>query len=431
MPAVEDNLAAEWNARGRAHFKTCSDGLTAHYEHGAPFERGDDPRSAEAAQAVLDAVVALNANGQWQAARARFDPAHEPFIPILRAQGQGLSCVTAVGPDACIFRLGSEHRSGRAVHIEAGRITVLEDLLAIAPSRDHAWFVVVTRDGFHIRQDWADADTAVLPWPVKVRPLETVRISDDGRRIAFADDDLGIWMGDVPSRAWRRFHPTEADIAELKAEDPDDDWSSSMTNCDLSPDGRYLAFGTQDYGHDVHRIDEALTSELWCTICPDIDYPHAACFSDDGRYLALNGCHFYNGVTLCVDVPASRGFIKPDYESDPHTPAIDTSLRIYASTWLPPEATGQDTGAFVLAGLGTMTAVTPAGQVLFSQYFGSSASGIDYCPRTRRLFLGSYSGILHVYDIDRLADPTQTFGYRPRHEVYRWIFWRDYPPFRW
>lgn len=428
-----DDLAGEWNAQGRSHFAQCSEALTAYYESEKPFRWGDDPRPLDKAKAVLSEVITLNEQGEWQSARARFDPAHEPFIPILGEQAQSISCVTVLGPDTCVLRLGTEYQSSNAIHISDGQVTLLDDVLAVAASRNHAWLVVVQSDGFHIKQSWGGEDHAILPWPLNATRLNNLRISDNGCRIAFARDDLGVWLGDVAMGAWRRFHPTDESLEELRLEyeEPDYEWSSSMVHCDLSPNGQYLAFGTQDYGHDVYRIDDGLGDQSWCSVCPDIDYPHNACFSDDGQYLALNGCHFYNGITLSIDVLASQGFIKPDYDPDPHTTAIDHMLRVYASTWLPAEATGLDTGAFVLAGSGVMTAVTPAGTVLFSQYFGSSASSIDYCHRSRRLFLGSYSGILHVFDIDKLATPEQAFGYKPRRELYRWTFWKDYPAFRW
>lgn len=431
-PSVND-IAREWNAQGRAHFAQCSEALTAYYESKEPFQWGEDPRTVDQAKAVLNEVIELNKQGEWQNARTRFDPAHAPFIPTLGEQAQSISCVTILGPDTCVLRLGAEYQSGQAVHIDGGQVTFLEDVLAIAASRDHAWLVVVQSDGFHVKRSWTGDDQAVLPWPVDATRLNNLRISDNGYRIAFAHDDLGIWLGDIALGAWRRFHPTDEYVEELRVEyeEPDYEWSASMVHCDLSPNGQYLAYGTQDYGHDVYRIDDALDGQRWCSVNPDIDYPHDACFSDDSQYLALNGCHFYNGITLSIDVLASYDFIKPDYEPDPHTTTIDQMLRVYASTWLPPEATGLETGAFVLAGSGVMTAVTPAGDVLFSQYFGSSASSIDYCHNSRRLFLGSYSGILHVFDVGRVAAPEQAFGYKPRHELYRWTFWKDFPVFRW
>ncbi|MGN6363885.1 hypothetical protein [Asticcacaulis taihuensis] len=426
-------LARTWNEQGRHFFKTNSENITSYYERGLTFDTTQDPRSVESAKAVLDEVIRFNASGKWQTARQWFDPAHEPFIPMLYDQGQGLTCVTITGPDACALRLGSHYQNGDTVHIENGKITRLADILAIKASRNHEWLLIVKADGFYIRESLHGTDRTTLCWPCDVTRLDELHINDNGNRIAFAHDELGIWLGDGTSGKWRKLHPTAAYIEELKVEFEDDtyEWSASMVHCALSPDGQYIAYGTQDYGHDIDRIDTSLVTSRWASVNPNIDYPHNACFSGDGKYIALNGCHFYNGETLVVDIAASQNLDKADYDPDPRTPAIDRMLRVYASTWLPADATGLNTGAFVLAGLGIMTAVTPDGTVLFSQYFGSSASSIDYCPHSRRLFLGSYSGILHVFDINRQATSEQSYGYRPRHELYRWTFWKDYPPFRW
>ncbi|MFT4074053.1 MAG: hypothetical protein QM647_00885 [Asticcacaulis sp.] len=430
---ADGELALTWNGQGRHFFKSTSEKITAYHEQGLTFDIEPDPRPLDMAKAVLSEVIKLNTNDQWKAARQRFDPAHEPFIPLLQDHGQSLSCVTIIGPDACLLRLGSDYQGGDTILIENGQLTRLTDILAVTTSRNHDWLLVVKADGFHIRRSLQEADMFVLPWPCNAHRLDELHISNHGNRIAFAHDELGIWMGDSTSGIWRKFYPSAAHVEELRTELEDEtyEWSASMVHCALSPDGRYLAYGTQDHGHDIEQVDDTFAVMRWASVNPNIDYPHNACFSDDGHFLALNGCHFYNGETLVVKIPESRNFIKADYDPTPRTPVIDYVLRVYASTWLPADATGLDTGAFVLAGLGIMTAVTPEGKVLFSQYFGSSASSIDYCPRTRRLYLGSYSGILHVFDIDRQAAPEETYGYKPRHELYRWIFWKDYLPFRW
>ncbi|MGC4068454.1 MAG: hypothetical protein QM784_28170 [Polyangiaceae bacterium] len=68
-----------------------------------------------------------------------------------------------------------------------------------------------------------------------------------------------------------------------------------------------------------------------------------------------------------------------------------------------------------------------ARRVLFK--FGSSASGIDYCPKTKTLVLGSYSGFLHFLKPSEL-DPNG-IGFRPLKELKRWCFLKNREPFQW
>ena len=74
---------ADWNRLGRAKaLAVCAD-LQAIIDRDETAPDDDfvgDERSESLADAVLDQVVALNAAGEWQQARALFDPAHKPFV---------------------------------------------------------------------------------------------------------------------------------------------------------------------------------------------------------------------------------------------------------------------------------------------------------------------------------------------------------------
>jgi hypothetical protein len=73
--------------------------------------------------------------------------------------------------------------------------------------------------------------------------------------------------------------------------------------------------------------------------------------------------------------------------------------------------------------------VDPAGHVQSELLFGSSASGMDYCPRTQTLVLGSYSGFLHF--LKPAEVDSEGVGWRPPKELKRWCFLKDLPPLQW
>ena len=121
----------------------------------------------------------------------------------------------------------------------------------------------------------------------------------------------------------------------------------------------------------------------------------------------------------------------PSHVSKPDRDALTTvaspSLRV--NRRLPESAMPDGKDAFALAGLAFLTIVTPTGEVLHELMFGSSASGIDYCPITKTLVLGSDSGFLHFLkptDIDPIG-----LGWRPPKELKRWCFLNDLPPLQW
>jgi hypothetical protein len=170
------------------------------------------------------------------------------------------------------------------------------------------------------------------------------------------------------------------------------------------------------------------------------EYPHYAAFSDDGRHVALNSCHFYNGATVAFDWEGNRGKDLPAYDVSPEAPAIEGSLRVYAGCWLPRDVLDatmggpvESPGAFALAGSGILRVVTISGQLAIVQGFGSSASSLDFCPESRRLAIGGYSGYVHLYDPYQEELPGRIDGVRARRELARWAFWPELPngPIRW
>jgi hypothetical protein len=307
---------------------------------------------------------------------------------------------------------------------------------ACAMSRDREVLLLVTEEGFTTTSSALNGvRMAQLPWPVAPCKLDKVYVANGGESVAFADNRLGVWVGTVAAgeTAWTRLHPSERLIGETRKElkDPEHQWNGSMTHCALSPDGRFIGYGSQDHGHYLDMLGGDGTAKRWATIGHRSEYPHDACFSDDGRFAAFNSCHFYSGVTVGVVVPEIEGAETAPYREDDRVRQLNPYLRVYASTWLPADAIGVEPGGFVLCGLGFATCVTPEGRVVFEQYFGSSASAVDYCPRTRRMIISSYAGFLHVYDIDALELHGRAIGFNPRRELYRWILWKDCRPMRW
>lgn len=170
------------------------------------------------------------------------------------------------------------------------------------------------------------------------------------------------------------------------------------------------------------------------------EYPHYACFSDDGRYVALNSCHFYNGATAAFAWDGNRGLNLAPYEDHPQAPCIDDSLRVYAACAVDRAAMNavshnlaDSAGGFVLAGSGLLKSCGPTGELGFAQGFRSSAGSIDFCPETRQLALSSYSGFVHLYDPYEDELPGRIDGYRARREIARWLMWEHLPagPLRW
>jgi hypothetical protein len=432
-------LIAQWNADGRNYIQRLN-GLIADGHEGreTPKEWPDDVRTLDQAKSVLALIEAAEREGRWQAQNPVADRAYEPFVDMLNEVCQSLRCVCILGRDDLLVCAGTSYMPGKTLHISGGQVVERPDILAAAMTRSHDRLLLVTQEGFSVRSS-LDGDVQVFfPWPESVAPgaLDCVQVSEDGRAIAFVEEENAVWLGqaDGEDTVWTCVYPTADQLDEDDDEDEDEQdgekpgWSDSMMHCALSPDGKFIAYGSQCHGHFIDRIIGTGEVQFWAEIGYHSEYPHYACFSDDSTHAALNSCHFYHGATVGVRLADVEGVETAPYEEDARVKVIDERLRVYAATWLP---LGPEREGFALAGASYLDVVSVEGEVRNTVCFGSSASSIDYCPKTGLLAVASYSGFLHLYDPTQLAQDGSAIGYRPIHEHYRWVFWKDRAPFRW
>ncbi len=459
MSKLED-LAGAWNDAGRTYYAEYSTRLAKFYGEGDRTVDLDmkDPRSEAMGDEVIRAVIALNAEGKGERARELFDPAYSPVFPWIKQSKRSFGFVTILGPDELlVFRGEPWKKDGVTFHLRGGKASPVEDVQGFCRSRNRDHLVFAREAGLEIRDARAGLESppvATLPWPEPsiFRPrgmneaqaaewedetgrlkIEHLAVSDDGKRVVLTCYRQGILLaslhaGDAP---WTLLWPqAEPPFWNDESEAPR---AGDMTHVAISRDGTRLAFGSQDVGHFLAEIGEGGVPKLRFAVNPLSEYPHDACFSDDGRLVALNSCHLYSGATACFDWEAERS-------EDEHVPCIDRGLRVYASCWLDKPVVdaiagkqAKSPGAFALAGNGILRIVSPTGAIGVVQGFGSSAGAIDFCPESKRLALTSYAGFVHVYDPYSEELPGRIDGFRARREVARWVMWEHLPngPIRW
>jgi len=429
MTKTPDELIHQWNADGRRYIRQLN-ALIADDREGRKTPKAKawpkEPRKLEAAEAIMTLAETTDREGRWRRDCPIADRAHEPFVDLLDNVCQNLNSVIILGPDEFLVRPGTTaFLPGPTLHLRGGGVRELPGILGMATSRSHDLLLLAREDGFSVSRGLELPPIRHFPWPDGTLPtsVDCLRLSDDGLTIAFVLDK--VWLGQAGDVApvWTQVHPSDALLAEIAG-----GFSDAMMHCALSPDGRFIAYGSQSYGHFIDRIEGVAAVRRWAKIGYRSEYPHYAWFSDDGASAALNSCHFYNGATLGVRLSEIENVSTEPWEEDEHTTLLDHVLRVYAAVWLP---LGPEKDGFALAGMSYLNIVSSDGTLRSSTHFGSSASSIDYCPKTGIVALGSYAGFLHVYDPNRQAESDQQIGYRPIHEVYRWVLWKDRAPFRW
>lgn len=443
---------SDWNRLGRSVARHNATQLEGFHE-GRIDEPSmqEDTRPPELAEAVLAEVVRLNAEGQGSKARDHFDPAYAPFVAQLQKGGRGLKFCAILGEDEFLVNQGTSHAKRTTWHIKGERITEAETLSGFAWSRNRQHFLAVDTSGrITLSPAYGAVPTdiispltgaAFIPTgmpealreryqpPVDKGSYSHLTVSDDGRKILLCDDERGICLLRKTAADWQPelLYPSiKLGLAEQMADLEDGETFSvhlDMSHSALSPDGRYAAFGTQDDGHYLIDLDTPGGSDLHAKLGYLSEYPHDACFSDDSAFVTFNSCHFYNGVTFASNIAETKGLDTPPYEEHPAQKVVNTYLRVYASAYLPQSMTGEPSGAFLLAGSGIATCVTAEGKVLWELEFGSSAGSVDVCPKTGRILISSYSGMLHLLDPAKRQQPPLAISYKPPLETHRWLFW--------
>ncbi len=447
----------DWNRIGRHKAGLVCTALGAIIDRGedADIDFFEDERTEEFADAVLDEVVSLNEAGQWHEARARFDPAHQPFISHMG--DLGLHAVVILGPERFLVRLGDD-----VLHIDGGQVTQVEGASMFAISRNRRWLVIATGRGLVVSTGFDADPQRTFPWPdgIDVDPatVRSLDIADDGRSLILASDEFGIWF--LNDGGWTLLAPRpgvsddEEDEESECTEGHGDDAMRNLgteacpvyigsyaqlraefggplgldaTHAAVSPDGRYVAYGWQDAtaGHYVDRVTETAIEPLG-RIEARSDYPYHVRFTDDSRQVLSNSRHFSSGVTVCCDVASLERCVD-------EPPSSDEYLRAYGMTLLPGARFERGEPVAWIGGAGwSHAAPLGGGKPVFTHLLGSALRGFDFDPVSGLAAIASASGVLHVVDPFSEADPGRERGYHPRRELFRWIFWETLDePIRW
>ena len=444
---------SKWNEIGRkVSMQDCAELEAFHQGKSEEPKLAEDTRTPEMAEAVLQEVIALNREDRGNEARAKFDPAHTPFITELEKGGRGLTCCAILGQEDYLVQQGSTYQENTTWRIKGGRIEEFPGIATFSWSRNRRFFAIVQQDGSvaigrHFDDPEADRIPAVsgsafvprgLPddcaskfaEPSNAHAYSRVSISDDGTKLLLCDEERGILLLVKFESEWQSyllFPSVELgiveEIREFEEYDEDYDPFFDMIHTALSPDGRYVALGTQSSGHHILRINDQGRTSIFAHLGHLSEYPHNACFSDNSKFVALNSCHFYNGVTYASELEFVKDLTSEPYKEHTAKCVLNNYLRVYASGYLPSFMARDENGAFLLAGSGFATCVTPKGELLWELGFGSSAGGVDVCPNTNRVLIASYSGMLHLLDPSQNQSPPIFSGYNVPKEINRWVFW--------
>ena len=330
--------------------------------------------------------------------------------------------------------MGAPYQDGRMFLIDDRELIPLEaDVLAVGRSASRKVFAIAKRSGIELVKGWDGEVISSLAWPtgregiptgyeveVDPRPPAVTQLVpfDSGDRALLVCSE-GVYVLD--EKQAHRLLPTGEDYVEhfgyLQDEAPDEPLSHdmSMEHAALSPDNRLIACGHQS---DRHRVFDADTYECVAEIGHMSEYPHYAQFSRSGDMLALNSCHFYNGITLGVATSLVRGLDTASYEQDKRFIELEGGARVYAAVSRGDEFIVGDASGY-------LRAFDTKGNFRWQMFIGSSVGDIDLDATGKRLVVSTYAGFVSMVDLDTGERPIFQIGTADHAERRRFLIWKN------
>jgi len=128
-------LVEKWNVAGRSHITKLNKVIAeAKEKQKEPENWPKDSRTVEQARLVISLVEDAEREGRWCTKNPVVDRAHEPFIGMLGDVCQNLNCVTILGADEFLVRLGTAYQPESTIHVRGSQVTKRPDILAVALS---------------------------------------------------------------------------------------------------------------------------------------------------------------------------------------------------------------------------------------------------------------------------------------------------------
>ena len=390
--ASVEQASERWIREGTAFSSALNEYVRKVYAVG-PNKAGHEPSETrqDMADYVREQLVALNAAGEHRKARTLFPPAYEPFE--YDALGQSIHSLAYLRDGrrlACV--------AGEVFELGADKIVPIPEVMGFCQSPDRRWVGKEYADRIDIHDSWDGPVGRSLPCTISDIVAST--IAPDGDAILIAAESGIFWL---TAHGPQRLLPTEETDRV------------SYPHAALSPNGRFVAMGTQDSPHLVidrktgrhHRYD------------PLSSYPHYAAFHHDRPEVVLSSCHaLYGSGTLKVDLEAMVA------GKDATATPLDQRAWVYAVA-----TTNQ---GYVLADRsGYLWAYDFQQEQQWYCFLGSTLTAMAISPDRTKLLVGSFAGLIVELGLTETRSDPRLLTDGPVKDLARWVFWQNHPPLIW
>lgn len=455
-----------WIAEGKTFKNQINNWLDIIYlDEKQPETECPEETRKDMASYVLNQIVEHNRQGAIPALRELFPPDNDPM------NWQGITeCVSQVAflPDNRLAIVVGEWYQNRAVFLASGDIvTFQEDIFMFGKSADKKYYAKAYADRIDVTEGWDGPVLRTFHPPAsygalfkekfpqakdglaKLNLLELqihhIVVFPSGDRLALASAK-GIFILDSTGA---QFIQTEK-YDETEEED-DFTFSLHYPHIDVSPDGKYIAAGSQSSAHLIFEETNGVWTEI-ATVEPRSSYPNLARFNDkiahvddfenSGPQLLLCSCHFSRSASIALPIDRiTPGFSASGYDADDTLNYVDDKKWVFSvGTYKWGYALGCNDGYIWFRNFG--------GFQFGYLHVGGTVMDIDYSADRKQMVVASYSGQVVIYDCGDTIFPGNTLfrseknreEIRPDEfaitntcykDIKRYLFWKGYEPLVW
>ncbi|ETT39043.1 MULTISPECIES: hypothetical protein [unclassified Paenibacillus] len=436
MNWLQNEQAAKWREEGQRYAGDVNQfvhkGLTEGWDK-AGNEPAEDTRGTLAAK-IYKMIRGANEHGEMAELRAQLPAATWPLSGHFQKEMQAIRGIHFISDDAVVFSTGTPWEKNAVVVVHKDVISVFGEFSLVGASPDNQFYALAGTQGITIMQSMNSTlqgtVVATLSWrelngtiqaldpdfPVldidsldQALPLEQVIPFNGGGALLLVMSQGIFLVQQSEEKPWEvnLLHP---DLEEYKA-DEIEHIEIDMPHGAVSPDGRWISYGSQGSDHLLYDI----TSGQVHLFNPESSYPHYTIFTKDQHSVWFNACHFYNGVTLAVpleDVVAGK------LPADQEYPLVNEEARVYAAAAL-------KEGVVIGDAYGYLRLIDAEGRELWRYYAGSTISGLAINPDETLLAVGTYGGMLHFLDLHAAQRSDYEITTGTVREVKRIIAWKN------
>ncbi|MCO7187744.1 MULTISPECIES: hypothetical protein [unclassified Pseudoalteromonas] len=381
---------------------------------------------------LLKEIREANTNGDITKLRENWPLAHSPMIPELESNGQSIPVVAILDDERVVARIGAFYEEGYVVEIDDLSVKPIDGIRYFGRSPNKKLFAYCKDNGVSVTEGWLGREVSFFSYPTGLesvppqfdvkafetppRPSQLIPFPD-GNKVLFVSSQ-GIFV--LSHNENIRLLPTKEDLVRhfewMQTELPDRELTVdlSMAHGAISPDGRFIAIGEQ---YSTHRIFDA-NYNLIGDIGNLSEYAHYAIFSKHSDMIALNSCHFYNGISIGFSTSHLPDFKTEPYEDNEDTPILQDGARVYAGVHRHNE--------FIIGdAYGYLRAFSENGELHWQHYIGANIGDIDISSDESKLVCSTCAGYISIIELDTGKRKEYEIGTGGHTEFRRWLFWKN------